>query len=230
MSKKTLKQKSNYTFDDLLEIMNILRDKDGCPWDREQTHQSIRKNLIEETYEAVEGIDKNNPEMLCEELGDVLLQVVFHAKIAADQSEFTIQDVLNAICTKLIYRHPHIFGDIEVGSSDEVLSNWNKLKLAEKGYKSAKQVLKDISNTLPALMRAQKLIDKSGINLDQNEQIEKLNSCTLQLKDAPDSLKENIIGDMLMHVVSLAKLQKVDSEQALEHTNNQFLSKINDLN
>lgn len=230
MSKQTLKQKSNYTFDDLMEIMNILRDKDGCPWDLEQTHQSIRKNLIEETYEAVEGIDKNNPEMLCEELGDVLLQVVFHAKIAADQSEFTIQDVLNAICTKLIYRHPHIFGDIEAGSSDEVLSNWNKLKLAEKGYKSTKQVLKDIPNTLPALMRAQKLIDKSGIKLDQSEQIDKLNSCISQLKDAPDSQKENIIGDMLMHVVSLAKLQKVDSEQALERANNQFLSKINDLN
>ena len=135
MSKKELLTKSNYKFEDLLEIMEILRAPDGCPWDREQTHQSIRKELIEETYEAIEGIDCNSDEMMKEEFGDILLQVVFHANIAKDRNAFNIDDICDGICKKLIYRHPHVFGDIEVENSTEVLKNWDELKKKEKGQK-----------------------------------------------------------------------------------------------
>ena len=120
--------KDNYKFEDLVDIVSILRSENGCDWDKEQTHKSIRKGFIEEVYEAVEAIDTENPELLCEELGDVLLQVVFHARISAEDKEFDIDDVCDGICKKLIYRHPHVFGDVKVKNSAEILENWDTLK------------------------------------------------------------------------------------------------------
>ena len=126
--KEELLSKNEYDFEDLVKIMTILRSPEGCPWDREQTHQTIRRDLLEETYELIEGIDKDDPEMLREELGDVLLQVVFHSNIAKDKGNFSINDVCNDICRKLIIRHPHVFGDVKVKDSENVLANWDAIK------------------------------------------------------------------------------------------------------
>ena len=126
------KIKDNYKFEDLRAIMEMLRGEGGCPWDREQTHKSIRKDLIEETYEVIEAIDNDDAHLLCEELGDLLLQVVFHARISEEAGEFNADDVADGICKKLILRHPHVFGDVQVSSSGEVLDNWEKIKKEEK--------------------------------------------------------------------------------------------------
>lgn len=127
--------KSKYNVDDLLSIMRILREPGGCPWDMEQTHESIKKNFIEETYEVVEAIDKKDKELLCEELGDVLMQVVFHAEMERENGSFDFSDVADGVCKKLIERHPHVFGNTEVSSTDEVLSNWTPLSLSRKSAK-----------------------------------------------------------------------------------------------
>ena len=144
--------KEHYTIDDLLHIMRILRGEGGCPWDREQTHASIRKNMIEETYETVEAIDRQDSGMLREELGDVLLQVVFHTQMEQERGVFNFDDVCDGICQKLILRHPHIFGDVVAKTSDQVLKNWDEIKKKEKGQTSAAQTLRSVPAVLPALM------------------------------------------------------------------------------
>ena len=147
-------RKAHYTVADLCRIMQLLRSENGCPWDRVQTHESIRKNLIEETYEAVEAIDCKNSDMLKEELGDVLLQVVFHAQMEAEEGRFTFDDVADGICQKLIVRHPHIFSDTKADSADEVLDNWNRIKQETKGQKTATETLNAVPRQLPALIRS----------------------------------------------------------------------------
>ena len=149
-------RKEKYNFNDLLRIMEILRAPDGCMWDREQDHQSIRRNFIEETYEVCEAIDEQDTEHLKEELGDVLLQVVFHTQMEKEKGVFDIEDVADGICKKLIYRHPHIFGSVEVGSSEEILRNWDELKRKEKHQKSDTDTLKSVAKSLPGLIRAEK--------------------------------------------------------------------------
>jgi len=168
MSKESLLKKENYNFDDLVEVVEILRAPGGCPWDAEQTHQSIRKSLIEETYEVVEGIDKNDDDIMTEELGDLLLQVVFHASIAKGDGRFDLDSICDGICKKLIYRHPHVFSDVVADTSDVVLKNWEELKKKEKGQKNKAEVLNAVSSALPSLMRAQKLIKKSEIDNDRS--------------------------------------------------------------
>ena len=162
MSKAELLKKQSYKFDDLLEIIEILRAPDGCPWDKEQTHSSIRRELIEETYEVIEGIDNNDSEIMQEELGDLLLQIVFHASIGKSDEQYDIDSICDGVCKKLIYRHPHVFSDVIADTSDVVLKNWDELKKKEKGHKSEKDVLEAVSRALPSLMRSQKLIKKSG--------------------------------------------------------------------
>ncbi len=158
---KILASKETYTYEDLLNIMHIVRSEGGCPWDREQDHQSIRKNLIEETYEVVEAIDNNDPYLLREELGDLLLQIVFHAQIEKEAGSFTMEDVANDICAKLVHRHPHIFGKVEVSGTDEVLSNWEAIKSEEKKRLTTYDRLNAVPRHLPALMRAEKLVAKA---------------------------------------------------------------------
>ena len=179
MSKESLKKKQRYNYDDLVELVDILCAPDGCPWDNSQTHQSIRNNFIEETYEAVEGIDKNDPAILTEELGDVLLQVVLHCKIAEKAGAFTKEDVLTELCKKLIFRHPHLFADnYTADSPDQALANWEALKKKEKGQKSKAEVLESVSPALPSLMRAQKLVKKLANRISlkklQKKDIDKL--------------------------------------------------------
>ena len=177
--------------------MRILRSEGGCPWDREQTHETIRKNLIEETYEVVEAIDTKNTALLREELGDLLLQVVFHARIAQENGEFDFDDVCNDICKKLIIRHPHIFSDVEADTSEKVLENWDKIKMREKSQKTPVESMDSVARTLPALMRAEKLASKAAKSgLDKR---------TLEEK----------VGELLLLTASICKECDIDGEKAL---------------
>lgn len=217
MSKASLLQKENYKFDDLLEIMEILRSPDGCVWDREQDHKSIRKSLIEETYEVIEGIDASDDKIMCEELGDLLLQVVFHAAIAKGRGAFDIDDICDGICKKLIYRHPHVFSDVSADTSDVVLKNWEELKKKEKGQKSMADVLSSVSSALPSLMRAQKLIKKSEIETDEKASLLKIS----ELANGFDG-KDTDLAQILFEVCKVANLHKFDLEQALYEKNDSF--------
>ncbi|MEM5781292.1 MAG: MazG family protein, partial [Lawsonibacter sp.] len=151
----------SYGVKDLEEIVRILRAPGGCPWDAEQTHESIRRNFIEEAYEAVEAIDEKSPAHLREELGDVLLQVVLHAQMEAEIGAFDLDGVADGICKKLIFRHPHVFGDVTVSGSGEVLSNWEDLKREEKGQSTHTDALEAVARSLPALWRAEKVQKKA---------------------------------------------------------------------
>ena len=158
----TLTQREHYTFSDLVAITRILRSEQGCPWDREQDHHSVRASMIEETYEVVEAIDNKDMTLMREELGDLLLQVVFHARIAEENGYFNFDDVCNDICKKLIIRHPHIFADVEADTSEKVLENWDKIKMKEKQQKTPVESMDSVSRALPSLMRAEKLASKAA--------------------------------------------------------------------
>lgn len=232
--KEELLAKNEYSFDDLVKIMTILRSPEGCPWDREQTHQTIRRDLLEETYELIEGIDKNDPEILREELGDVLLQVVFHSNIAKDNGYFSVSDVCNDVCQKLIVRHPHVFGDVKVKDSENVLANWDAIKKETKKQQSDTEVLHSISPALPALMRAEKIGKKArkvGFDFDDaNEAMtkvfEEVNEVNEALSKGNKSEIEEEFGDLFLAVVNAARLAGVDSEQALYNANEKFLARF----
>lgn len=212
MNKKIeeLKIKELYDFNDMRTIMEILRSDDGCPWDREQTHESIRSNFIEEVYEAVEAIDLNDTALLREELGDVLQQVVFHARISEEIGNFNIDDVIDEVCRKLIIRHPHIFGDVSVNNSDEVLVNWEAIKQENKGRETVREKLEGVSKALPSLMRAAKLAKKSGFVVD----------------DVDVEPTEAAIGDALFKIVTHAQVHNIDPEQALYFACERFIQRF----
>lgn len=228
-------RKEKYNFNDLLRIMEILRAPDGCMWDREQDHQSIRRNFIEETYEVCEAIDEQDPEHLKEELGDVLLQVVFHTQMEKEKGVFDIGDVADGICKKLIYRHPHIFGTVEVGSSEEILRNWDELKRKEKHQKSDTDTLASVAKSLPGLIRAEKLQKKAAkVGFDwENAQgaLEKVGEELDEVKRAiaGDGDPEEEIGDLLFAAVNVARHLKVDPERAMEKTCNKFIRRFADM-
>ena len=228
-------RKEKYNFNDLLRIMEILRAPDGCMWDREQDHQSIRRNFIEETYEVCEAIDEQDPEHLKEELGDVLLQVVFHTQMEKEKGVFDIGDVTDGICKKLIYRHPHIFGSVEVGSSEEILRNWDELKRKEKHQKSDTDTLASVAKSLPGLIRAEKLQKKAAkVGFDwENAQgaLEKVGEELDEVKRAiaGDGDPEEEIGDLLFAAVNVARHLKVDPERAMEKTCNKFIRRFADM-
>lgn len=156
------KQKEKYDINDLLEIMRLLRAPGGCPWDAQQTHMSIRKNLIEETYEVIEAIDKDDKELMTEELGDLLMQVVFHSQMEQEAGNFDFSDVTDGVCKKLIERHPHVFGEVEVSGVGDVLNNWDAIKRRSKGQKKGSEPMLSIPRELPALMRATKIQQKAA--------------------------------------------------------------------
>ncbi len=158
---KELKNKERFDIEDLRTIIRILRSENGCPWDREQTHESIIPGFIEETYEVVEAIEEKNSEMLCEELGDVLLQIVFHCQLEEEKGTIDFEDAVSGVCRKMIVRHPHVFGDVTADTSEEVLRNWDKIKAETKHQKSFSERLESIAKPMPALMRTQKVIHKS---------------------------------------------------------------------
>ncbi len=234
MDIKTLIEKDNYKFEDLCAIMEILRSENGCPWDKEQDHKSIRNNLLEETYEAVEGIDKADSEILKEELGDVLLQVVFHARIAQEEKEFDIDDVADGVCKKLILRHPHIFGDVTADTSEQVLKNWDEIKKTEKHQKSATDTLRSVSVAMPSLMRAGKLQSKAakvGFTYPDTESaLAKVDEEYGELREAlltkDHSKIEEEFGDLIFAVTNAARLSGVNAEEALFRTNEKFTERF----
>ena len=216
----------------LVDIIAVLRSENGCPWDREQTHRSLRPNMLEEAYEAVDAIDDNNIPNLREELGDVLLQVVLHAQIAKDEGEFDIEDVAKELSEKLIHRHPHVFGDTKVSSTDEILSNWDKLKKEEKTYR--KSILDGISKSQSALMSAQKIskkVVKVGFEWDS---VESLKDCIKSeyrefdeaVQSGNKDLMEDEMGDIFFATVNLARWYKIDAEQALLRANKKFTARF----
>lgn len=231
---KELLKKEKYDFDDLCTIMEILRGEDGCPWDREQDHKSIRGNFIEETYEVIEAIDTENTELLREELGDVMLQVVFHARMEEEAGRFGINDVANDICKKLIVRHPHIFADVEADTSEQVLKNWENIKNKEKARKTTTQSLMSIPPSLPALMRADKAGEKAakvGFDFaDATEAIAKIDEEVAEFKAAVSSGDEAMIeeefGDLLFSAVNSARKLGIDSEKALTFAVDKFISRF----
>ncbi|MBQ8140204.1 MAG: nucleoside triphosphate pyrophosphohydrolase [Clostridia bacterium] len=229
---RKLCSKESYGFEDLVGIMEILRSEEGCPWDREQNHHSIRKDFIEETYEVIEAIDTENPKLLREELGDVLLQVVFHARIEEEQGSFNINDVANDICMKLIHRHPHVFGEVSVNGSAEVLSNWEKIKSDEKERKTVSDKLKAIPPMLPALMRAEKVGKKAScFDFETTEAVmDKLAEEMVEVSEAIEaedkSAVEEEIGDLLLTVTSLCRKLGVEPEVALNRATDKFISRF----
>ncbi len=219
----------------LVDIMARLRSKeDGCPWDIEQTHASIRKNLLEETYEACEAIDLGDMSLLKEELGDILLQVVFHSRIAEESGDFNFGDVVDAISDKLVYRHPHIFSDTKADTSAQVLDNWEQLKQKEKGFKAPSEYLESVPRTLPALMRTQKLIGratKSGMyDSDVSKTLDTLADTLTALKSSKDcesgADKEKALATLLFETVGLCRFFEVDSEEALSKFTTDFVNRF----
>lgn len=213
----------------LIEIIEILRSENGCEWDREQTHQSLRRNMIEEAYEAVDAIDDNDFKHMQEELGDVLLQVVLHSQIAKEEHAFNIEDVAKGISDKLIHRHPHVFGDVKVSSTDEILDNWEKLKKEEKPHRTS--IMDGISKSQAALMSAQK-ISKKAVKVgfewpDENSLYDCVISEIKEFKEAKtQEEKEEELGDILFAVVNLARWNKIDAEQALLKANKKFITRF----
>lgn len=221
----------NRQFTTLREIIAILRSPEGCPWDREQTHQSIRKHLIEEAYEVLETIDDDDPEAMCEEMGDLLMQVMLHAQIAEDDGDFTIDDIILGLNEKLIRRHPHVFGTKSASTGEEAVINWDQIKLEEKKKKgidmAEKSLLDGIPRGLPSLMTAYELSKKAskvGFDWDQVKEVyAKIEEELEEVKEArtEEHVKEEI-GDLLFAVANLARFLKLDPEEALALTNRKF--------
>ena len=226
--------KESYTFEDLVKIVKLLREPGGCPWDREQTHQSIRENFLEETYEVLEAIDTLNPVLMQEELGDVLLQVVLHADMARDEDWFTINNVCNDICQKLIIRHPHVFGDVSVSSTDDVLKNWDDIKRKTKKQGTQSEAMASIPATYPALMKAQKVQEKAKkAGFDWRDSQGAFDKIAEESKELQDVLatgdKEKIedeLGDLFFSVVNTARFCGCDAETALEKATQKFMKRF----
>ena len=225
--------KKSYDCQDLMDLVRILRHPGGCPWDQEQTHQSIRRNFLEEVYEAAEAIDSDDVDGLKEELGDVLLQVFFHASIEEDAGRFNLDDVADGVCKKLIYRHPHVFGEVNVRSTQEVLSNWEELKKKEKHQDTQADAVDAVARTLPALWRAEKMKKKaakagfdwrdvSGALDKLSEELEELKAAALNGEG--DRLEE--LGDLLFAAVCVGRFLDADPEQALHAACDKFSARF----
>ncbi|MDH8702026.1 MazG family protein [Dysgonomonadaceae bacterium PH5-43] len=230
MSQHT-REEQMQAFARLLDVLDELREK--CPWDKKQTNESLRTNTIEETFELCEAIIKNNVPDIKKELGDVLLHILFYSKIAEEKGEFDIADVCNAQCDKLIFRHPHVFGDVEAKTAGQVELNWEQIKLKEKG--GNKTVLEGVPSSLPSLPKAHRIQDKarnSGFDWNKKEDVwEKVQEEIDELKAEIASLdKENMekeFGDLFFSLVNAARLYKINPDNALERTNQKFIFRFN---
>ena len=226
--------KEKYSFQDLVELMKILRSENGCPWDREQDHESLKKYLIEETYEVLEAIDLKDRDKLCEELGDLLLQIVFHSQVAFEEGNFNIEDVITGICRKIIMRHTHVFGTDKADTPDEVVANWEAIKKKEKGIETHTDVLKSVPKNLPALMRSYKVQEKAaqvGFEWDNIEDVfKKVDEEINELKDVYKSKNvERIndeVGDVFFALVNLSRFLQVQPELALTGTIEKFIRRF----
>ena len=225
-------RKPQYGYEDLLEIIRLLRSEDGCPWDKAQTHQSIRRGLLEEAYEAAEAIDNDDPALLKEELGDVLMQVVFHTDIESDAGRFTIDDVCDGVVKKLLFRHPHVFGSQREDSPESVLVSWDKLKRQEKGQKTVADSMDSVARSLPGLWRAEKLQNKAASAgfewpdvqgaLDKlEEEVAELRRAVEEDGDVPEEL-----GDVLFAAVKVGRFCACDPEDAVNGTCEKFIRRF----
>ena len=222
-----IKLKENYSIDDLFRILKALRGENGCPWDKVQTHESLKKCLIEEAYEAIDAYDSGDDILFANELGDVLLQVAFHAQIAEERNSFGFDRVLYELCTKLITRHTHVFGDVEAADPEAALANWEKNKNKEHKDDSCYKVLDDVPHHLPALMRAEKVQKKAeGFNAkapDVSEAIESITKCINTIPDSSEPDKE--YKSLLFKTVALGRALGLSPETELNSATGQFIEK-----
>lgn len=224
-------------FDRLVAIMARLRAPGGCPWDAQQTHQSLRPYLLEEAYEVLEAIDEVDLGRLAGELGDLLLQVVFHAQLAQDAGLFDIEDVCRKIADKLEYRHPHVFGDVSVRDADEVLTNWEALKLAEQEHQNRESALDGVPRHLPALQQADELQKKAAkVGFDWQDILGPLAKIEEELQEVREAQQaedlaqiQHEVGDLLFSVCNYARFLKVDPESALREANRRFSNRFRDV-
>jgi len=234
--------KLGYDVNDLKKLMKLLRSPEGCPWDREQSHKSIRRNMLEEAYEVAEAIDEEDPDNLLEELGDVLMQIVFHADIAEQTGQFTLEDIADATCRKLIRRHPHVFENISVTNGDQSLVVWEKIKRQEKHHSTTTEAMKSTAKSLPALWRAEKIQAKAAkTGFDWPDHTGALDTLKEELSELEEAIttganiKETIttganikeeLGDILFSVVNVARMLKIDPEEALTMSSEKFISRF----
>jgi len=229
-------EKENHDFFDLLDIMARLRGENGCPWDRKQTHESIRNCMIEEAYEVVDAIDKNDYELMAEELGDVLLQVVFHSRMAEEKGIFDIGHVIEGICTKLIRRHPHVFGDEDIDTANKVKDKWEEIKREEKAEKTHSESMKRVPGSLPALMKSAKIQKKAAkVGFDWEDVGPAFDKIREETDELLEVLQEPVmsgrrakeeIGDLIFAVVNVARFLKIDPEEALNSTVDKFVERF----
>lgn len=226
--------KDNYDFSDFIKLIAFLRSEKGCPWDREQTHESIKMNLLEEAYELYEALEGVDEEHLIEELGDLLMQVLFHSRIAEESGRFNIDTVSDAACKKLVHRHPHVFSNVNVNDSDEVLQNWDNIKRRDRGQQKEHSAMNGISSALPALMRAQKIQSRAGkIGFDWPDvqgAFSKLEEEVSELKDGMDNNnRENIaeeLGDIIFSAVNVARFYNLDTEEVVLKSCEKFIKRF----
>ena len=221
-------------FESLVEVIATLRGENGCPWDREQTHTSLKSTLIEETYETVEAIDSGDSNHLKEELGDLLLNIMLQAQIADESENFDIYDVIESLTEKLIRRHPHVFGNVDVENADEVVKNWETIKSQEEGYEDRKSVLDGIPVALPSLLRSQKIQKRAArVGFDWDNISDVFKKVEEELDEVNDSLKnddqdeiELEIGDLLFAVVNLCRFVELQAEETLRKANRKFVKRF----
>lgn len=224
--------KPKYGVYDLQKLIAVLRAPGGCPWDAEQTHESIKRNFLEEAYETVEAIDEKSAVHLCEELGDVLMQVVFHAGIEEDAGRFDLDDVADGVCRKMILRHPHVFGDTAVSGSDEVLKNWEEIKRVEKSQKTVTDSIRSVAKSLPALWRAEKVQKKAAkTGFDWPNVWGAMDKLAEELTEVSDALSgegnvEEELGDLLFSAVNVARFAGIDPETALHKACEKFTARF----
>ena len=224
----------NVSFDRLVDVVAMLRSKNGCPWDLAQTHESLKADLIEEAYELIEAIDAKVPKKICDELGDLLMQVMLHSQIATDRNEFGVDEVIENLTEKLVRRHPHVFGSVVATDENEVLENWEEIKRGEDGNKDRKSSLDGIPHSLPSLQRAEKIQKKAsraGFDWDKTEDV------LPKLQEEIDEIEESIrndditeiemeIGDLLFSVVNLCRFLNVQPEEALRKSTRNFADRF----
>ena len=226
--------KDCYNIQDLVDIIRVLRAPGGCPWDAKQTHESIKKNLIEETYEVIEAINKDDKALLCEELGDLMMQIVLHSQMETEAGVFNFNDVADGVCKKLVERHPHVFGEVTVNSVEDVLTNWDAIKKKTKGQKTTADSMFSVPRELPALMRATKLQKKAAdIGFDWPDvsgALDKLEEEIAELRAAiANNDKANVneeLGDILFSAVNVSRFVKVDAEESLTAASDKFLARF----
>ncbi len=228
---------TGYSFAEFMDIIRKLRSEEGCPWDREQTHSSLKPCLMEESYETIEAIDRGDMDNLCEELGDLLLQVALHSVIAEEKGEFTIDEVVGRESEKMVRRHPHVFGDVTVNNSDDVLKNWDKIKEKEKADKSPAEDILSIPKAFPAILRTQKVLKKTmkaGIPVPTLEST--MDSLSQGLKKLQNSITdgEDIrisekFGELLFSMISLSLILQLNAENSLTNATNKFINKVVDV-